>query len=100
MANMLKAIYEPTKRSCWVNMDYVIDVFDAANKVRVYTFDNEREGYLIDRTDFEQWVRELPPDRPKGRWIPNNGYLWCSECGLRNSKRTNFCENCGTEMEQ
>ena len=58
MAEMLRAIYEPTKEKCWVNMDYVIDVFDRANKVRAFTFDNEREGYLIDRADYEKWLAE------------------------------------------
>lgn len=34
----------------------------------------------------------------KGHWISNNGYIWCSECNFRNSKRPNFCENCGADM--
>lgn len=55
---MLKAIYEPTKQECWVNMDFVVDVFHAANKVKAYTFDNEHEGYLIDRKDFEKWLED------------------------------------------
>ncbi len=47
-------------------------------------------------------IIELPPVAPigaKGHWISNNGYIWCSECNFRNSKRPNFCENCGAEME-
>lgn len=58
MANFLKATYEPTKEECWVNMDYVLDVFHHGKEVQAYTFDNERDAYLIDRTDFNEWLEK------------------------------------------
>lgn len=55
---MIKAIYEETKESCYVNMNYVIDVFPYNfNQYRAYTFDNERHAYLIDREDFENYLK-------------------------------------------
>ncbi len=56
--NMVKALYELTKAECWVNMDYVIDVFQSrGTTVKAYTFDNERGAYLIDQAEFEKWNR-------------------------------------------
>lgn len=53
---MIKAVYEPTKQECWLNMDFVVDVFDRGAKVIAFTLDDERGGYLIDRKDFEKWM--------------------------------------------
>lgn len=54
---MLKAIYEPTDEPCFVNMDYVVDVFIEDGQYIAYTFDNERGAYIIEKSDFEEWER-------------------------------------------
>lgn len=55
---MLKAIYKGTNQECWVNMDFVVDAFPYGDKsVIAYTFDNERDGYLISKLNFEEWMR-------------------------------------------
>lgn len=58
MADMIKAVYEPTKQTCWLNMDYVVDVFEMPNSVKAFTFDNERDGYLIDKADYDKWLSD------------------------------------------
>ena len=55
---MLKAVYEPTDEQCFINMDFVVDVFIKDGKYTAYTFDNERGGYIIKKSDFEEWERE------------------------------------------
>ena len=58
MADIIKAKYKPTKEECWVNMDYVLDVFDKGVTVQAYTFDNERDAYIINRKDFDEWLQK------------------------------------------
>ena len=55
-------------------------------------------------------VLKLPtiePERKKGMWIEHNPHKWglgivfeCSECGEKiDCEPSNFCPNCGAEME-
>ena len=72
-----------------------------------------------------QWFEQLPsaqpepsmeecaccvlskPERKKGKWIEHNPHTWglgivfeCSECGEKiDCEPSNFCPNCGAEME-
>ena len=52
----IKAIYEPTKEKCYVNTDYIIEIYPKVGRYLAYTFDNEREGYLIDKADFDVFI--------------------------------------------
>ena len=54
----IQAIYEPTKDKCYVNTDYIIEVYPKVGRYLAYTFDNEREGYLIDKTEFDKFLEE------------------------------------------
>ena len=53
---MVKAIYEPTKQSCYVNIDFVVDVYPYENGYIAYTFDNERGGYIISKEEFDKHI--------------------------------------------
>ena len=54
---MIKAIYKETGKSCWINTDYIVDVFPYdVGRVIAYTFDNERGGYIMDLYDFEKEI--------------------------------------------
>jgi rubrerythrin len=55
-------------------------------------------------------LRQVPtivPQRKKGMWIEHNPHKWglgivfeCSECGEKiDCEPSNFCPNCGAEME-
>jgi len=56
---MIKAIYKETGQSCWVNMDYIVDVFPYdVGRVIAYTLDNERGGYVMDLFDFEKEISD------------------------------------------
>ena len=54
---LIKAVYEDRRRPCFVNMDYVIDVFPHGDDFIAYTFDNERGGYIIKKRDFDEWMK-------------------------------------------
>jgi len=56
---IVKAEYEETHEPCFVNMDYVIDVFPHKNGYLAYTFDNERRGYVISKSDFENFMDKM-----------------------------------------
>ena len=58
----IKAIYEPTKEKCYINTDYIIEVYPKVGRYLAYTFDNEREGYFIEQTDFDQYMGEQNKD--------------------------------------
>lgn len=53
----------------------------------------------------DTWINELPPIQPKakvGHWIKVvEVYLpyMCSECGKSEFRKSNYCPNCGTEMQ-
>ena len=54
---MIKAIYKETGKSCWVNMDYIVDVFPYdVGRVIAYTFDNDRGGYVIKMEKFMKHI--------------------------------------------
>ena len=55
-------------------------------------------------------INDMPtiePQRKKGKWIEHNPHKWglgivfeCSECGEKiDCESSNFCPNCGAEME-
>ena len=54
----IKAIYEPTKEKCYINTDYIIEVYPKVGRYLAYTFDNEREGYYIEQTDFDRYMEQ------------------------------------------
>ena len=58
----IKAIYEPTKEKCYINTDYIIEVYPKVGRYLAYTFDNEREGYFIEQTDFDRYMSEQNKD--------------------------------------
>lgn len=58
----IKAIYEPTKEKCYINTDYIIEVYPKVGRYLAYTFDNEREGYYIEQTDFDRYMSEQNKD--------------------------------------
>ena len=68
----LKAIYIDTNEECYVNTDFVVDIFiesksfhlidGTANRYIAYTFDNERRGYAISKADFERLLKEERED--------------------------------------
>ena len=60
---MTKAIYEPTGQECYVNLDFVVDIFPHDNGYIAYTFDNERGGYIISKEDFERDMRGTENER-------------------------------------
>lgn len=54
----IKAIYEPTKQECWVNDNYVIDIFKNKDDFYIlYTFDNERGAYIVTKQNFDEWQK-------------------------------------------
>lgn len=45
-------------------------------------------------------ILESEPEWKAGKWVNNtNGTYECSECGCKHG-RSNFCPNCGAEMEE
>lgn len=50
------ATYRETKEQCWVNADYIVDIFPLKDKPQyvAYTLDDERGGYLITAYDFKR----------------------------------------------
>lgn len=67
------------------------------------------EAVYMDMCGTINRVPSAQPERKKGKWIPQfdkwgdyvtttEGYK-CSECGVFDSMKDNFCPNCGAEME-
>jgi len=53
---IIRALYD--NKPCFVNTDYIVDVFqEDFNSYIAYTLDNEREGYVIGKEDFEKWLK-------------------------------------------
>ena len=52
---IIKAIYKHDQVHCYLNTDYVVDVFEEQGKYIAYTLDNDRDGYEITEEDFEKW---------------------------------------------
>lgn len=49
---IIKAIYD--KQECYLNTDYVVDIFPKGDKFIAYTLDNCRGGYIITKEDLEK----------------------------------------------
>ena len=70
---------------------------------KAYAYGNglEPEGYCVNVED----IQALPPIQPKakvGHWIKVvEVYLpyMCSECGKSEFRKSNYCPNCGAEMQ-
>ena len=68
----LKAIYIDTNEECYVNTDFIVDIFiksksfhlinETVYKHIAYTFDNELRGYAISKADFERLLKEERED--------------------------------------
>jgi hypothetical protein len=68
----IEATHIDTREQCYVNTDFIVDIFIktvhqnflGTNKTEVvtqciaYTFDNERRGYAISKSDFEKLLGE------------------------------------------
>lgn len=58
----IKATYIDTNEECFINSDYIVDIFVNEQLLELvdgktyryvaYTFDNERRGYAIGKDDF------------------------------------------------
>lgn len=44
---------------CYINTDFILDVFEKDGKYIAYTFDNERGGYAIKKTVFDKFLKEV-----------------------------------------
>lgn len=57
-----------------------------------------------DRKQYEKGYADAKTEQKKGKWIDYpiaDGCLQCSNCGiLRMGESSNFCPNCGAEMEE
>lgn len=56
---------------------------------------------LKDMRDEAQGWNDSQPERPKGRYIPDNRYQTLGNCSLCNGYLTmldNFCPKCGCDM--
>lgn len=68
---------------------------------------SDEDGYVwIIRSDAWARIDALPsvtPKRKKGKWRDHQEGDWiyakCSLCGAVQDSRSNFCPNCGAEME-
>lgn len=82
---------EKEKPTPFVNEDGSIDPFGAGQQNQWY-----RDGIAIMNMPSAQ------PERKKGKWefIGGYGYQYrCSACITCAEHKTNFCPNCGAEME-
>lgn len=56
----IKAVYADTKQDCYVNTDYVLDIFKRTDgNYDFFTFDNERGAYIIDENEFNKALNKL-----------------------------------------
>lgn len=53
---LLKAYCETDKSQCYINTDYVVDVFIKDKTYIAYTIDNERGGYSLSEEEFQRWM--------------------------------------------
>lgn len=55
---ILKAKYADREKYpiCYVNTDFIVDVFEHKGNYIAYTFDNERCGYIIEREVWERYI--------------------------------------------
>ena len=52
---IIRALYDD--KPCYLNADYIVDIFqEDFNSYIAYTLDNERQGYVIGKEDFEKWL--------------------------------------------
>lgn len=47
----IDSIYEADNSRCLINTDFIVDIFRKKDKWIAYTFDNEREGYILQDND-------------------------------------------------
>ena len=56
MAQFIKALYDE-KEPCYINLDFIVDVFPhGRDKWIAYTFDDDRQGYVITDKDFKDAI--------------------------------------------
>lgn len=53
---LLKAYCETDKSQCYINTDYVVDVFIKDKTYIAYTIDNDRGGYSLSEEEFQRWM--------------------------------------------
>lgn len=56
--SLVRAIYKRSGEACYVNMDFVVDVFDNGSEMLAYTWDADRGGYVISRHDFDAYLKK------------------------------------------
>lgn len=87
-----------------------IEVSDILNYFKdIDSYYNDCTRYDTLKRMLEDIVAETKEDaeRKKGKWIEHNPHKWglgivfeCSECGEKiDCEPSNFCPNCGAEME-
>lgn len=60
---LIKAIYEPDKRECFINTDFIVDIFPYDDKSYImYSIDNERGGYVISKDQFYTLCKKMKGD--------------------------------------
>ena len=57
---IIKASYD--KKPCFLNTDYILDVFEDDGKYKAYTLDVERDGYEIEPEEFKKWISKTNED--------------------------------------
>jgi len=85
---------------------------DALNKeiIKRRLLDDVNDG-MLDEFDTEDILRKLPSSEPKkGEWekyyIDYESFgkrpsiFYCSECGACSTVKTDYCPNCGKDMER
>ena len=53
---IIKATYDDS--TCYLNSDYIVDIFPIGTDYKAYTLDNDREGYTITAKEFEKLREE------------------------------------------
>lgn len=49
---IIRALYDD--KPCYLNADYIVDIFPQSGLYVAYTLDNEREGYILTEDDFNR----------------------------------------------
>ena len=52
---IIRALYDD--KPCYLNADYIVDIFPQSGLYVAYTLDNEREGYILTFDDFNRLVK-------------------------------------------
>ena len=106
LAVAFKALEQQPCEDCISRQEARNALLDKGQHSRRYKLGQTWELNLL---EIEEVLKELPsvtPARPKGKWreqtdINSKLFRWykCSGCGAYIGVKTNYCSNCGAEME-